>query len=44
MSGVASPRAPVRRGKKTSDGFHTHMLLEEKGHDRSIPLLDRPYT
>jgi len=39
MSGVANPLIPAQRGTKPPGAIHGYMLLEEKGHDRSIPML-----
>jgi hypothetical protein len=40
MSGVANAVVPARRATKPPIAICAHMELEEKGHDRSIPLLD----
>jgi len=42
MSGVASPVAPARRDMKSPRVTHDDMVPEEKGHDRSIPMLGGP--
>ena len=42
MSGVASAFASAQPHPKAPDTIHAHMLTEEKGHDRSIPLLGCP--